>query len=211
MLLGGAEVIRGAKAAGEGAAEAARKVREWLSGAPQGPEPAGMSLDELELEAQSRGVTRDELLLARMAFSEAGNYREARAVMHTALNRIERGSAPDLTRAILGRETTLGPQGHGSTRPYATSRNPDEGQTLRYLDLAARVLEERQQGVDPTEGATNFMHPLTQQAAHERDPRHNMPPEQVDASWQAGGLERVDVPGTDADRIWMYRPRRRRR
>lgn len=209
LMVGGAEAVQGAT-----------RAYDWLQGllgwrttlagaaARSAGGASGLGPADLQGIANQHLATVEDVTLALMAHSEAANRREAAAVMHTAFNRVDLGMAPDVQTAILGPGGITGPQ--GGARPYATSRMPDHAQMEDLLQVARNVRAARAQRRDPTGGAVGFMHPETQRRANARDPAHNLPPEDVDARWTGGGLERVEGEGVNNDRIWLYRPRRGR-
>ena len=94
-------------------------------------------------------VTEDQYALARSGRSEGVNGMEAR--MHVMCNQADRAGLSVFALTVRGGAKD-GYFAHPAGRRWASDRDPYAGD----VTLARRVLANRQQGQDPTGGASNF-------------------------------------------------------
>lgn len=176
-------------------------VRNWASGLP------GWKRADVQAYAARHGTDEETALLAIMGHSEGAGQSdtEVKTFMHTALNRMAAKPDRDAWATIVGGAPDTGAQNH--IRPYATSRVPEGQQLERMLRLRREVDEERARG-ENYRGATHFLHPVTQDRRYAEGVAKSSAA-MVDEAWSKS-LERVEVPGTDPDTVWFYRPKQRK-
>lgn len=162
--------------------------------------------DSAELEL-GRGVDQVVYDLARMIRSEGAAAGRVRA--HVAINDA-RELGWDLHRLLTystnrdalgwyGEQFTpadRAPMGIKSVRRYSTARDPYEGD----IDQAERVILERAQGIDPTDGGVKF---VDKSSMGVQEGSASFP--ELVARWAKDGLVPASVPGYSADLVVFRR------
>ncbi|HPI67154.1 MAG TPA: hypothetical protein PKZ16_01230 [bacterium] len=147
-------------------------------------------------------------LLARVMISEEGGYEDkahvAVLIAWTVLNRLE--NKEDFSNADLKKVITSG-KGFGlqsGGRQFSSNQDPVRGDNKSgsiYRVIAQAILD----GCfdDYNFGQKNFIHVATQNelaAAGKAKPAS-----QVEAEWEAGGLEEISIPGVDPKYIKFFK------
>jgi len=149
--------------------------------------------------AEQMGVDLNRATLARVISSEEGNSEKIRqlAIAYVTFN--NGGQGPGVFTYACGSGGRFGHQS-GSRRPVSTFADAYAG----HLELANLIFDG---GIgDPTNGATNFYGPATQDKLNAKDPDKYDSAEEIDRRWTSRGLVAVDVDGIDSRYLKFYRP-----
>lgn len=191
-------------------------------GARVGPATAADALgvipDDPESLARAAALSLDVYALARAISSEEGNQPTLyKLAVGWAMTNKAGGSPAHLllagrgptegrfaaqnARYLVEPDPETGEERYMSAGKYAsTARDPHEDDVKIATGVLSRAVP------DPTGGATNFFSPAAQDAAFDAGRAgYNRDAAALEASWIAGGLSKVDVPGIEPRNLTFFR------